>query len=255
MRLETARRGYFCVHREGINLERFSRTKILIGQEGLDALARTRVVIFGVGGVGSFTAEALARAGVGYLRLVDHDCVDASNINRQLHALSSTVGLAKVQVLARRFREINPNLVVEPVVRFYSPEVGEELLSGGFDWVVDAVDTVTAKLDIIQRSLGLGLPVISSMGAGNKLDASLLRVDDIAKTYNCPLARVIRRELGKVGIRTGVPVVWSPELPRRPQEQLTHASRRQLPGSISYVPATAGLLMASHMVNKILQLK
>lgn len=254
MRLETARRGIL-VYIGGISVKRFSRTEMLIGKTGLEALARTSVVIFGLGGVGSFTAEALARAGVGRLRLVDHDTVDVSNINRQLHALDSSVGRPKVEVLTQRFLEINSCMEVEPVMHFYSPANGSHLLSGGFDWVVDAVDTVTVKLDIIRRCLTLGLPVISSMGTGNKLDATQLRVDDIAKTCNCPLARVIRKELGKEGIRSGVPVVWSPELPWTPQEPMTQASRRQLPGSISFVPATAGLLMASHIVNCLLQLK
>lgn len=253
MQLETARRGFFVLG-EGIILQRFSRTKMLIGEEGVQALAQARIVIFGLGGVGSFTAEALTRAGIGHLRLVDHDTVDVSNINRQLQALDSTVGSPKVEVLAQRFMEINPHLEVDPIRHFYSPSDGPALFAGDFHWVVDAVDTVTAKLDIIKRSLTQGISVISSMGAGNKLDATQLRVDDIAKTYNCPLARVIRKELGKGGISKGVPVVWSPELPRQALENL-HTPRRQPPGSISFVPATAGLLMASFIVNKILQLK
>jgi tRNA A37 threonylcarbamoyladenosine dehydratase len=234
---------------------RFTRTKLLIGQEGLDALARTSVIIFGLGGVGSYVAEALARAGVGRFRLVDYDVVDISNINRQIIALDSTVGKPKAKVLAARLREINPDAALEPRVEFYTIEKGEELLSGGFDWVVDAIDTTTGKLDVISRCLANGQQVISSMGAGNKLDASKLRVDDISRTSICPLARIVRKELGKRGIRRGVSVVWSPECPLVPREQLTHASRRQLPGSISYVPATAGLLIASHVVNKILQVK
>ena len=234
---------------------RFSRTKLLIGQEGLDALSRSSVLIFGVGGVGSFTAEALARAGVGRLGLVDHDVVDVTNINRQIQALDSTIGKPKVELLAARFREINPDLRLEQKIAFYTIDGGEELLSGGYDWVVDAIDTMTGKLDIISRCVNTGQQVITSMGAGNKLDASQLRVDDISKTSICPLARVVRRELGRRGIRRGVPVVWSPENPISPQEHLTQGSRRQLPGSISYVPATAGLLMASYIVNKILQVK
>lgn len=235
-------------------VERFSRTKLLVGSEGLNNLAKTSVVIVGLGGVGSYTAEALVRAGVGYLRLIDHDLVDVSNINRQLHALDSSVGQAKAEVLARRFREINPAAQLEPRVDFYTPGQGEALLAG-FHWVVDAVDTVTAKLDIISWCAHNGRQIIASMGAGNKLDASQLRVDDIAKTYNCPLARIIRKELGKRGIRSGIPVVWSPEMPLFPQEKLIQGARRQLPGSISYLPATAGLLMASYIVNRILQLK
>lgn len=237
------------------DMARFSRTKLLIGDTGLEALNNSSVIIFGLGGVGSYTAEALARAGVGKLRLVDHDVVDVSNINRQLHALDSSVGKPKAELLAQRFKEINPDGEFEPIVDFYTPEKGEEMLAGDFDWVVDAIDTMTGKLDIITRSVNQGRQVISSMGAGNKLDATKLRVDDIRKTSVCPLARVVRKELGKRGIRWGVPVVWSPEPPLVPNQRLTQASRRQLPGSISYVPATAGLLIASHIVNKILELK
>lgn len=233
-------------------LQRFSRTKMLIGEKGLSALAAAKVVILGVGGVGSYAAEALVRAGVGFLRLVDHDVLDISNINRQLHALDSTVGKAKVAVLADRYREINPQLCLEPIQEFYVPEQGQALLTG-CDWVLDAVDTVAAKTDIVCRALEAGQKVISCMGTGNKLDASLLRVDDISKTFNCPLARVFRRELGKQGIRRGVPVVWSPELPRMSEE--IQNGLRTPPASISYVPAVAGLLMASYVVNKILQLK
>jgi tRNA A37 threonylcarbamoyladenosine dehydratase len=231
-------------------LQRFSRTKMLIGEKGLSALAAAKVVILGVGGVGSYAAEALVRAGIGCLRLVDHDVVDISNINRQLHALDSTVGKAKVAVLADRYREINPELCLEPIQEFYVPEQGQALLAG-CDWVLDAVDTVAAKTDIVCSSLQAGRKVISCMGTGNKLDAALLRVDDISKTVNCPLARSVRRELGKQGIRSGVPVVWSPELPQSHEE----SQSPRIPASISYVPAAAGLLMASYVVNRIIQLK
>lgn len=249
MRFKTARRGIFFYIGVGF-MQRFSRTRMLIGEKGLSALAGVKVVIVGVGGVGSYTAEALARAGIGSLRLIDHDSIDISNINRQLHALDSTVGKAKVAVLADRFREINPEMRLEPIQEFYVPEQGQTLLAG-FDWVIDAVDTVAAKTDIVCRALETGQGVISSMGTGNKLDAALLRVDDISKTFNCPLARVFRRELGKKGIRRGVPVVWSPELPQSAEDQ----SASRTPASISYVPAVAGLLMASYVVNKIIQRK
>lgn len=232
-------------------MERFSRTRMLIGEQGLSALSAASIVVLGVGGVGSYAAEALARAGVGRLRLVDGDVVDVSNINRQLHALDSTVGKAKVAVLADRFREINLQLRLEPIQEFYAPQQGQALLAG-CDWVVDAVDTVAAKTDIVCSSLEAGQGVISCMGTGNKLDAALLRVDDISKTFNCPLARVFRRELGKKGIRRGVPVVWSPELPQIAEEI---QSGPRTPASISFVPAVAGLLMASYVINKILQLK
>jgi len=224
---------------------------MLIGEQGFSSLAAAKVVLLGVGGVGSYAAEALVRAGIGHLRLVDGDVIDSSNINRQLHALDSTVGKAKVAVLAGRFREINPELCLEPIQEFYVPQQGQGLIAG-FDWVLDAVDAVAAKTDIVCRSLKAGQKVISCMGTGNKLDAALLRVDDISNTVNCPLARSVRRELGKQGIRSGVPVVWSPELP---QSLEASQSGPRIPASISYVPAVAGLLMASYVVNKIIQRK
>lgn len=225
-------------------MQRFSRTRMLIGDDGLSQLAEARVVIIGVGGVGSFAAEALARVGIGFMRLVDDDFIDVTNINRQLHALDSTVGKAKVQVLAERFLEINPRLCLEPIQQRYLPGEGQHLLAD-CTWVIDAVDSVAAKVDIVCSSLAAKQGVISAMGAGNKLDASLLRVEDISKTYNCPLARSFRRELAKKGIRSGVPVLWSPEMP-------AGGAKAPIPASISYVPATAGLLMASYVVNKIL---
>lgn len=225
-------------------LQRFSRTKMLIGEDGQSRLRATKVVIIGLGGVGSYAAEALARAGIGFLRLVDYDIIDITNINRQLHALDSTLGKAKVQVLAERYREINPQLCLEPIQQRYVPGSGKELLAG-CSWVIEAVDVVAAKSDIVCSSLKANQGIISCMGTGNKLDASLLRVDDISKTFNCPLARSFRRELGKEGIHSGVPVVWSPEMP-------TGKDKSLVPASISFVPATAGLLMASYVVNKIL---
>jgi len=234
-------------------MERFSRTRMLVGGPGADALARTSIIILGVGGVGSYTAEALARTGVGRLRLIDGDVVEVSNINRQLHALDSSLGKAKVQVLAQRFAEINPHIVVEPIKAYYSSDNAAELLQGDFDWVVDAVDSVPAKLDIITHCITEGRLAISSMGAGNRLDATQLRIDDISKTYNCRLARVLRKKLGRQGIRKGIPVVWSPEQPNPMETEVE--GQPSVPGSISFVPATAGLLMASYIVNKILQVK
>ncbi|MTI94968.1 MAG: tRNA threonylcarbamoyladenosine dehydratase [Firmicutes bacterium] len=231
----------------------FYRTELLVGSQGLEQLRSASVAVFGIGGVGSYTVEALARTGIGRIRLVDHDSIDRTNINRQIHALEGTIGQSKVKAMARRLKEINPHIEVEPIQEFYTPETGAALIAGEFCWLVDVMDTVTAKLDIITRAMTLKLQIISAMGAGNKLDASQLRVSDLSKTSNCPLARIMRKELGKRGIRRGLPVVWSPETPLRPNEVLTHASRRQLPGSISYVPAVAGLLIASHIVNAILK--
>lgn len=232
-------------------MERFCRTELLVGQQGMERISRSSVAVVGLGGVGSYTVEALARAGVGHLRLVDFDAVEQSNINRQLPALVSTVGRSKAQVMAARVADINPQCRVEAMVEFFDHT--KLHIVQGMDWVVDAVDTVTAKLAIITGCLEAGTAVASSMGAGNKLDAGQVRVSDISETYNCPLARVLRKELHKRGIREGVPVVWSPEKPLVPLEKLTQASRRQLPGSFAPVPAVAGLLLASHILNQLLK--
>lgn len=234
-------------------MHRFYRTELLVGPAGIKVLQEASVILLGVGGVGSYAAEALARAGIGRMRIIDHDTVDLTNINRQLPALDSTVGQSKIQVVAERLKDINPDLDLEAIEGFYLPDRANELLGGDFTWVLDAVDTVTAKLSIITHCLERGQNVITSMGAGNKLDASQLKLGDISKTHTCPLARTIRKELAKRGIRSGLPVVWSPEPPLIPLETLTVASRRQIPGSISYVPPVAGLLMVSHVVNHILK--
>jgi tRNA A37 threonylcarbamoyladenosine dehydratase len=241
----------------------------LIGREGLERLAAARVAIFGLGGVGSFTAEALARAGVGYLKLVDFDDICLTNVNRQLHALNGTVGRSKVEVMAERIKLINPKCEVEALRQFYSAENGDELLAGGLDYVVDAIDHITAKLDLIKRATAMGLDLVSCMGAGNKLDPTKFVVADIAKTHTDPLAKVIRTELRRAGISRGVKVVYSTEPPLEPKETEFDCKnncicpnkdegawnctmRRQIPGSISFVPPAAGLILASVVVNDIL---
>ncbi len=232
-------------------MEQFCRTALLVGEEGMKNISQSSVAVIGLGGVGSYTVEALARAGVGRLRLVDFDVVEASNINRQLPALISTIGRPKAQVMAQRVADINPLCKTEELVEFFDDN--QRHILQGMDWVVDAVDTVTAKLAIITGCIEAGISVVSSMGAGNKLNPGLLRVSDISESHNCPLARVLRKELHKRGIHSGVPVVWSPEKPLVPLEKLTQASRRQLPGSFPPVPAVAGLLLASHILNQLLK--
>lgn len=232
--------------------EAFSRTALLIGAEGVETLAAARVAIFGLGGVGSWVAEALARAGVGHFRLVDHDVVSVSNLNRQLVALTTTVGLPKVEVMRERILAINPGAEVEARVEFYKPGDPTGLLEGALSYVVDAIDSISSKLDLIARSKSLGLPVMSSMGAGNKLDPTRLEVADIAETSICPLARLVRRELRKRGIES-VKVVYSREPPIHvAQEKSGSPVRRSVPGSISFVPSAAGLVIAAEVVRDLL---
>ncbi|MBS3873146.1 MAG: tRNA threonylcarbamoyladenosine dehydratase [Firmicutes bacterium] len=247
-------------------LHRFSRTELLIGAAGLEKLRSAYVAVIGIGGVGSFAAEALARAGVGRLLLVDHDEVCLTNINRQIHALTSTVGQSKVEAMAARISQIDPTIKVEARNAFFSRENAAEILSPSLSYVIDAVDTVTAKLGIITGCHALGLPVISCMGAGNKLDPTQFTVTDIAKTATCPLARIVRKELRKRGISRGIKVVYSPEPARTPLTPTADCTancicpggmgnctrKRQIPGSISFVPAVAGLMAASVVVRDLL---
>ena len=222
--------------------DRFSRTKMLIGEDGIETLQKSRVIVFGIGGVGGFVVEALARAGIGSLDIVDNDTVSASNINRQIYALDSTVGAYKVDVAASRIRDINPECAVTAHRCFFLPDTAGFFDFSRWDYVVDAVDTVAAKIEIIKRAKDAGTRVISCMGTGNKLDASRFRIADIAETSVCPLARVVRRELKKKGIEK-VPVLYSTELP---------SVSGKVPASISFVPAAAGLLIAQKVVCDLL---
>lgn len=235
------------------------RTAMLLGEEGVQRLHAARVAVFGLGGVGSYVAEALARAGVGGLTLVDDDVVSESNLNRQLVALRSTLGLPKVQVAAARIADINPACRVQPVQMFYTPQTAAGLPLDGYDYVVDAVDTVTAKLEILQRARAAGVPAISCMGTGNKLRPELLRLSTLEKTEGCPLARVMRRECRARGIK-GVRVVYSAEPalePHGPAPQQTGgparqgSPKKQTPGSVSFVPGAAGLMLAGAVVRAI----
>ena len=222
--------------------EQFQRTESLIGQEAVSKLLESKVIVFGVGGVGSYVCEALVRAGVGYVEIVDKDEVDVTNINRQLIALHSTVGRPKVEVCAERLKDINPNADVIPRQCFYLPEKSEEFDFSQYDYIIDAVDNVTAKLDIICKAKEAGKPVISSMGTGNKLDPMAFRVVDIEKTKVCPLAKVMRKELKKRGV-SGVKVVYSEEEPQN--------TGSRTPASISFVPSAAGLLIAKTVIDDL----
>ena len=222
--------------------DRFSRTRMLVGEDGIETLKKSRVAVFGIGGVGGFVVEALARAGIGSLYLVDNDIVSPSNINRQIFALDSTVGAYKVDVAAARIRDINPECEVTAHRCFFLPDTAGFFDFSRWDYVVDAVDTVAAKIEIIKRAEDAGTRVISAMGTGNKFDASRFRIGDIAETSVCPLARVVRRELKKKGIEK-VPVLYSTEPP---------SVSGKVPASISFVPAAAGLLIAQKVVCDLL---
>lgn len=221
--------------------ERFSRAETLIGEDKINKLNNSKVAIFGVGGVGGYVAEALARSGVGTFLLVDSDTVDITNINRQIIALSSTIGKSKVEIMKERILDINPSSNVEIRKCFYLPENADEFDFSQYDYIVDAVDTVTAKINIITKAKECSVPVISAMGAGNKLDPTAFKVADISKTKVCPLAKVMRYELKKRGIK-GVKVVYSEELP---------VLKKQVPASIAFVPSVAGLIMAAEIVKDL----
>ena len=233
--------------------EEFSRTQMLLGPEALQRLRGARVAVFGLGGVGGYAVEALARGGIGALDLVDNDTVGESNLNRQLFALRSTLGLPKTEAARRRVLDINPGITVKTWELFYSADTADAFDLGVYDYIVDAIDTVSAKLLLIERAVRAQTPVISSMGTGNKLDPSLFRVEDLAKTSMDPLARVMRRELGRRGIKH-VKVVWSPEEALTPQggrEEAERLGKRQIPGSVSFVPGAAGLILASEVIRHI----
>lgn len=220
--------------------ETFSRTAVLLGNEALERLKASRVAVFGIGGVGGHAAEALARSGVGALDLIDHDTVSPSNLNRQIVALRSTVGRKKVEVMAERIADINPNVNVRIHDTFYLPETAHLFDFSAYDYVVDAIDTVTGKIALVEQAKAVGTPIICAMGAGNKTDPTAFRVADISQTKVCPLAKVMRVELRKRGI-TDVKVVYSEEPPLVPLQE-------GAPGSLAFVPSAAGLMMAGEVV-------
>ena len=235
-------------------IHRFSREELLIGREGLERLQQARVAVFGIGGVGSYVVEALARSGIGALDLFDSDTVALSNINRQLIALEGTLGRPKVEAAKERVLQINPACRVEARQLFFTPENAGEVDFSRYSYVADAIDTVTGKLELIRRCREAGIPVISCMGTGNKLDPTAFRVDPIEKTSGCPLARVVRRELRKRGV-TGVKAVWSPEEPLAPApspEDGKGTAGRPTPGSMAFVPSVAGLILAGEIVKDLL---
>lgn len=227
--------------------ERMLRSRMLLGERAMEKLRGSHVAVFGLGGVGSWCAEALCRSGVGELTLVDRDTVSESNRNRQLCALGSTVGLPKAEVMAARLGDVNPDCRVHPILGHYAAADRERFLAD-YDYVVDAIDLVSCKLDLILSCRERGIPIVSALGTGNKKDASLLRLDDISKTYGCALARVVRKELRERGVEHH-PVVFSPEEPMEPEQlEAPPPGRRSVPGSLIWVPATAGMLLCQHVV-------
>ena len=247
-------------------LTQFSRTQLLLGEDTLEGLKNARVAVFGVGGVGGYVCEALVRSGVGTFDLIDDDKVCLTNINRQIIATRKTVGQYKVDVMKNRMLEINPDVKVNVYKCFFLPENADDFPFSEYDYVVDAVDTVTAKIELVMKCKEAGVPIISSMGAGNKIEASAFKVADIYKTKMCPLAKVMRRELKKRGVKK-LKVVYSEEKPIRPLEDMSSScqtncicppgakhkgtERRDIPGSIAFVPSVAGLIAAGEIVKDL----
>lgn len=231
--------------------ERFSRTEMLIGPEAMNKLANAHVAVFGVGGVGGYTAEALVRSGIGKLTLVDNDTVAESNINRQIIATTKTIGRYKTEIMKERARDINPEIIVEERRCFYLPDTAEEFDFTQYDYVVDAVDTVTAKLSLVEAAQEAGVPIISCMGAGNKLNPGAFEITDIYKTSVCPLAKVMRRELKQRGIKH-LKVLYSKEEAIKPQA-LQEGKRRSTPGSVAFVPSVAGLMIAGEVIRDVIK--
>ena len=235
--------------------EQFSRTALLLGGEAIEKLSRARVAVFGVGGVGGYTVEALARCGVGQLDLIDSDTVSVSNINRQILATHSTVGMLKVDAAKARVLDINPGCVVRTYPIFYLPDTAAQFDFTEYDYVVDCIDTVTGKLQLVERAVAAGTPIICSMGTGNKLDPAAFMVADISKTSMCPLARIMRKELKKRGI-DHIKVVYSQEealTPAVDEEELKRTGKRQIPGSVAFVPGAAGLILAGEVVKDLIK--
>lgn len=249
-------------------LNQFSRTQLLLGENAMNKLAGSRVAVFGIGGVGGYVCEALIRSGVGAIDLVDDDKVCLTNLNRQIIATRKTIGQYKTQVMKERILDINPDAKVEVHNCFFLPETADDFEFEKYDYVVDAVDTVTAKIALVMKCKEKNVPIISSMGAGNKLDASAFRVADIYKTKVCPLAKVMRRELKKRGVKK-LKVVYSEEMPIKPLEDMSIScktncicppgaqhkctQRRAIPGSVAFVPSVAGLIIAGEVVKDLIK--
>lgn len=232
-------------------LNQFSRTELLIGKEGIEKLKKTHIAIFGLGGVGGHALDALIRSGVGNVDIIDNDTVSVTNLNRQLLATTKTIGKYKVDVAEERIREINPEVNIVKYNTFFTPETADGFDFSKYDYIIDAIDTVVGKLSLIEKAKEYNVPIICSMGAGNKMDPTKFEVADISKTSVCPLAKVIRQELKKRRIKK-VKVVYSKELPIKPAKSEEETVKHQLPGSISFVPSVVGLIIAGEVIKDII---
>ncbi len=232
-------------------IDQFSRTELIFGEEALKKLAKARVAVFGVGGVGGFAVEALARSGVGALDIIDNDTVALSNINRQIIALHSTIGEYKVDAATKRILDINPNIKLKAYKTFFTPETADNFDFSEYDYVIDAIDTVTGKIELVMKAQAAGTPIICSMGAGNKIDPTKFQVADIYKTSVCPLARVMRCELKKRRVKH-LKCVFSTEEPITPRQSEEVSGKRQTPGSCAFVPSVAGLIIAGEVIKDII---
>ncbi len=231
-------------------INQFSRTELIFGEEALEKLANARVAVFGVGGVGGYAVEALARSGVGALDIIDNDTVALSNINRQIIALHSTIGEYKVDAAAKRILDINPNIKLKAYKTFFTPETADTFDFSEYDYVIDAIDTVVGKIELVMKAQAAGTPIICSMGAGNKIDPTKFQVADIYKTSVCPLARVMRYELKKRRVKH-LKCVFSTEEPITPRQSEEVSGKRQTPGSCAFVPSVAGLIIAGEVIKDI----
>lgn len=233
-------------------MEQFSRTEILIGRDSIEKLSRAKVAVFGIGGVGGYVVEGLARCGVGNFVLIDNDTICPSNLNRQIIATHKTIGRSKVECAKERVADINPSARVDVHQTFFLPDNAEQLITDDLDYIVDAIDTVSGKIEIIMQAKGRNIPVISCMGMGNKLNPTMIEVADISKTSVCPLAKVMRKELKKRGI-DNLKVVFSKEEPKVPiKPKISDSSTKQVPGSISFVPSVAGLIIAGEVIKDLI---
>jgi len=236
--------------------DQYERSRMLLGEDAMARLRDARVALFGLGGVGGHAAEVLARSGIGHIDLVDHDTISLSNLNRQLLATYDTIGMFKVDVAAQRIHQIDPTCEVRTFRTFYLPETADQFDFSQYDYILDAIDTVTGKLMLIQQAKAAGTKIISCMGTGNKLDPTAFRVSDISKTSGCALARIMRKECAKRGLK-GIKVVYSQELPMEPVESVPipeGSTRRSIPGSLAFVPGVAGMIMAGEVVKELAQI-
>ena len=232
-------------------LDQYSRTELIFGKEAMKKLRQSRVAVFGVGGVGGYAVEALARTGIGAIDLIDSDVVCPSNINRQIIATHKTIGRYKVDAAAERIADIDPQIKVTAHKLFFTPETADQLDFTGYDYIIDAIDTVTGKIELVMRAQEAGTPIISSMGAGNKVDPTAFEVADVYKTSVCPLAKVMRRELKKRGVKK-LKVVYSKEPPITPESTETADQRKRVPGSTAFVPSVVGLIIAGEVIKDLI---